>query len=157
MPPIPSKATAVTRNLVFNLLVIVFERCVMFLPVRALKTICSIISNWQHFRTRAGPSLKCDRRRTALSPPQKASGNPGMLLQASAPGHGGSYSLSKSLKWKRNVAGDFKANGFFHWLKHLLKIVRTTFFSTKYRAYVNVYIIIRTALTASSCNSERLF
>lgn len=125
------------------------------MPVRALKNICSVISNWQHFRIRAGPSLKCDRRRTALSPLLKVPGNPGMLLQASASGHGGSYSLSKSLKWKRNVTGDFKANGFFHWLKHLPKTVRAPFFSTRYQAYVNVYMITRTAPAASSCNTER--
>lgn len=47
-----------------------------------------------------------------------------MLLQALASGHGGvcvwgggSYSLSKSLKWGRNVTGDFQANGLFHWVK----------------------------------------
>lgn len=57
-----------------------------------------------------GSSLKCDRR-ADLSPPQEASGNPGMLLQASVPGHGGSHSLFKSFKWSRNVTGDFKANG----------------------------------------------
>lgn len=99
------------------------------MPVRDVKTICSVISNWQCFGTRAGSSLKCGRGRTALSPPQKVSGNHSMLLQASAPGHGGSYSLSKSLEWKRNVTGYFKANGFFHWIEHLPKIVRGTFFS----------------------------
>lgn len=128
------------------------------MPARDVKTICSVISNWQCFGTRAGSSLKCGRRRTALSPPQKVSGNHGMLLQASAPGHGGSYSLSKSLEWKRNVTGYFKANGFFHWIEHLSENSQRHFFSLhQISAYVNVYVIIRTALTASSLNSERLF
>ena len=100
------------------------------------KNVFCITSNWQHFGTRTGQSLKRDRR-AASSPPLKSSGNPGMLLQASAPDHGGSYILS--LKWKRNVTGDSKANGFFRFPK----IVRLTF-----SAYVNVYII-RTAPTAS--------
>lgn len=44
---------------------------------------------------------------------------------------GGSYGLSKSLKWKRNVTGDPKANGFCHWLERLLKIARDDIFSEK--------------------------
>lgn len=62
-------------------------------------------------------------KQTAL--PHKASGTHGMLLQASVSGHGGSNSLP--LKWKRNVTRYFKANGFFHWLKHLPKIVTFIF------------------------------
>lgn len=72
-----------------------------------------------------------------------------MLLQASVPGHGGSSSLSKSLKWKRNVIGDFKANGFLHSVKHLPKNTQGNFFFLhEISVYVNVYIITRTALTA---------
>lgn len=112
------------------------------MPVRDLKqTFAALFRTGSSLEQGADPSLKCDRR-TALSLPQKASGDPGMLLQASAPGHGGSHSLSKSFKWKRNVTGDFKANGFFHLVKHL-KIVH------QISAYVNVYVRIRTALTAT--------
>ena len=128
---ISSKATAVTRNLTLNLLChCLSERCVMFLSAeqrwahekkKKKKKSCCVISNGRG-RMRAGPSLKRDSRRRDSSLPQRASGNPGKLLQASAPGHGGSYSLSKSLKWKRNVTGDFTANGVFRWIKQLPKI-----------------------------------
>lgn len=141
MLPLPFEATAVTRDLVFNLLVIVSETCVMLLSMVQRCTVKNACQRCQNhlqryfqlavFWNKSWVELEMRQRenRTALSPPQKVSGNHGMLLQASAPGHGGSYSLSKSLEWKRNVTGYFKANGFFHWIEHLPKIVRGTFFS----------------------------
>lgn len=93
----PSKATAVTRNPPFSLFVIVSVRCTVFgstelhwTPKKSFKCkpfLC-IISRWLFFVLH-GPSLKCERR-TDLSSRQEALGNPGMLLQASVPGHGGS-------------------------------------------------------------------
>lgn len=149
MLQIPSKATAVTRNRVFNLVVIVFERNIMSVEWRCTmkkgKNLYCITSNWRGFWTGAGLSL---------SPLQRTSGNPGMLLQALVPGHGGSYSLCKSLKWKRNVTGDFKAKQLFHWVQQCPEIDQLFPLNI---SYVNVYKMIITALTTSPCNMGRLF
>lgn len=82
--------------------------------------------------TKAGPSLNCDRIRTALSQLQKNIRKSWHAATSiSTQSWGGSYGLSKSLKWKRNVTGDPKANGFCHWLQLLLKIARDDIFSEK--------------------------
>jgi len=59
--------------------------------------------------------------------------------------------LSKTFKWKRNVTGDFKADGFCH-------LGKTANRPQQIPAHVNVYKIIRAALTATerSCFGKRV-
>lgn len=107
VPQIPSKATVETRNPVFNLLVTVslrFNDVVYTKTVSQIKTFSSSSIWWKlcWFRLEVWGG----RWGWCCPSNEKVLGNPGMLLQASAPGHVGSYGLSKCFKSKRNVNWD---------------------------------------------------